>query len=129
MASAMRTYRKPGFDVMKDFVHVGRIGISDLTVVTSPGSGITSMAELVARGRKEPGKLMFASGGIGSPAPIVQRVAGTLQAVLARAEFKAQLDALGGAVAWLGPKDYTEALRAEMAHTDKLMAAAKLAAQ
>ena len=38
MAMSMRIYKKPGFDVMKDFVHVGRIGTSDLTVVTSPGT-------------------------------------------------------------------------------------------
>jgi tripartite-type tricarboxylate transporter receptor subunit TctC len=68
MAMSMRTYKKPGFDVMKDFVHVGRIGTSDLTVVTSPGTGITSMQELIARARKKPGGLMYASGGIGSPA-------------------------------------------------------------
>lgn len=226
MASAMRTYRKPGFDAMKDFVHVGRIGTSDLTVVSYPGSGIASMADLIARGRKEPGRLMFASGGIGSPAhmgaelmletagidathvpfkgapesvtavisrqvdfslaitsvalphiqsgklvplavtapkrndhlptvptltesgvpvtlvsfgglslptgtpaPIVKRVADALQAALAKPELKAQIDALGGAVAWLGPKEYTEAMRAEIAQTGKLMAAAKLEAQ
>ncbi|MBL8350348.1 MAG: tripartite tricarboxylate transporter substrate binding protein [Burkholderiaceae bacterium] len=68
MAASMRMYRKPGFDAMKDFVHVGRIGSSDLTVVTSPGSGIASMAQLVERARKQPGALMYASGGIGSPA-------------------------------------------------------------
>ena len=36
MAAAMRMHRKPGFDVMKDFVHVGRIALSDLTVVVPP---------------------------------------------------------------------------------------------
>lgn len=68
MAASMRMYRKPGFDAMKDFVHVGRIGSSDLAVVTSPDSGITSMAQLVERARRQPGALMYASGGIGSPA-------------------------------------------------------------
>ena len=68
MATSMRMYKKPGFDVMKDFVHVGRIGVSALSVVTSPDSGIGSMRELVERARKNPGRMMFASGGIGSPA-------------------------------------------------------------
>lgn len=68
MAMSMRTYRKPGYDVMKDFVHVGRIGTSDLTVVTNPESGIKSMRDLIERGRRKPGGLMYASGGIGSPA-------------------------------------------------------------
>lgn len=68
MASSMRMYKKPGFDVMKDFVHVGRIAISDLTVVAHPDSGIKSIKDLVERARKEPDKLSYASGGIGSPA-------------------------------------------------------------
>jgi tripartite-type tricarboxylate transporter receptor subunit TctC len=68
MATSMRMYKNPGFDAMKDFLHVGRIGISALTVVTNPGSGIGSMRDLVERARKNPGAMMFASGGIGSPA-------------------------------------------------------------
>lgn len=68
MASNMRMYKKPGFDVMKDFTHVGRIAISDLTVVVSPDSGIKTIKELMDRAKKEPGKLSYASGGMGSPA-------------------------------------------------------------
>ena len=68
MASSMRMYKKPGFDVLKDFTHVGRIAISDLTVVTHPDSGVKSIKDLMERARKEPGKLSYASGGVGSPA-------------------------------------------------------------
>lgn len=68
MASNMRMYKKPGFDVMKDFTHVGRIAISDLTVVVSPDSGIKTIKELMDRAKNEPGKLSYASGGVGSPA-------------------------------------------------------------
>ena len=68
MASAMRMYRKPGFDAMKDFVHIGRIGLSDLTVVTAADGGMKSLRELLDYGRKNPDKLSFGSGGIGSPA-------------------------------------------------------------
>lgn len=68
MASSMRMYKKPGFDVIKDFTHVGRIAISDLTVVTHPDSGLKSIKDLMERARKEPGKLSYASGGVGSPA-------------------------------------------------------------
>ncbi len=68
MASNMRMYKKPGFDVMKDFTHVGRIAISDLTVVVSPDSGIKTIKDLMDRAKKEPGKLSYASGGVGSPA-------------------------------------------------------------
>jgi tripartite-type tricarboxylate transporter receptor subunit TctC len=68
MASSMRMYRKPGFDALKDFVHIGRMGTSELTVVTSPETGIKSLQDLLERARKSPGKLSYASGGIGSPA-------------------------------------------------------------
>jgi tripartite-type tricarboxylate transporter receptor subunit TctC len=68
MSTSMRMYRKPGFDVMKDFTHVGRIAQSDVLLVVSAESGITSLKQLVERGRLNPGKLAFASGGVGSPA-------------------------------------------------------------
>lgn len=68
MATSMRVYKRPGYDVMKDFIHIGRIGTSDLTMVTSPSSGIASLGDLLARARKAPGEVMFASGGVGSPA-------------------------------------------------------------
>ncbi|MBL8334582.1 MAG: tripartite tricarboxylate transporter substrate binding protein [Rubrivivax sp.] len=68
MAAAMRMHRKPGFDVMKDFVHIGRIAYSDLTVVAPVDAGTPTLQALLDKARRQPGKLMFASGGIGSPA-------------------------------------------------------------
>lgn len=68
MAAGMVLYRKPGYDMLKDFTHLGRIGISDLTLVTHPDSGMKTVQDLVERARRNPGKLSYASGGIGSPA-------------------------------------------------------------
>ncbi len=68
MSTNMRMYKQPGFDVLKDFIHVGRIGVSELVVVTHPQSGITSMKDLIAQAKKSPGKFSFASGGVGTPA-------------------------------------------------------------
>lgn len=68
MATNMRMYRKPGYDVMKDFIHVGGITRSDVVLVVAADSGIQSAKELVERARKEPGKLSYASGGVGTPA-------------------------------------------------------------
>ena len=68
MATNMRMYRKPGFDVMKDFIHVGGITRSDVVLVVSADSGIQTAKELIERVRKEPGKLAYASGGVGTPA-------------------------------------------------------------
>ncbi|HEU0202227.1 MAG TPA: tripartite tricarboxylate transporter substrate binding protein [Burkholderiaceae bacterium] len=68
MATSMRMYRKPGYDVFNDFTHVGRIAKSDVLLVVNPESGIETAKELVDRARKNPGKLNFASGGVGTPA-------------------------------------------------------------
>lgn len=68
MAAAMAMHRKPGFDAMKDFVHVSRIGYSDVLLVVNPESGIRSVKDLIDRARREPGKLNFGSGGVGTPA-------------------------------------------------------------
>lgn len=226
MATNMRMYRKPGFDALKDFIHVGRIAISDLLVVVHADSGITSLKDLMERARKAPGKLTWGSGGIGSPAhmggelllntagadalhvpykgasesanavmgrqvdfaltissvsmphinggkmvplavsgpqrnprlpnvptlaeagiavtlvsfgglsvpagtpaPIVRRIADALDAALAQPEVRRRLEANGGMVAPAGSEAYTEALRAEIAQTDKMMKLAKLEPQ
>jgi len=68
MATSMRMYRKPGFDVFKDFTHVGRITQSDVVLVVNADSGIKSLNDLIERARKQPGKLSYASGGVGTPA-------------------------------------------------------------
>lgn len=68
MATNMRMYRKPGYDVMKDFIHVGGITRSDVVLVVAADSGIDSAKELIERARKQPGKLAYASGGVGTPA-------------------------------------------------------------
>ena len=68
MATNMRMYRKPGYDVMKDFIHVGGITRSDVVLVVAADAGIHSARELIERARRQPGKLSYASGGVGTPA-------------------------------------------------------------
>ncbi|MDM0029525.1 Bug family tripartite tricarboxylate transporter substrate binding protein [Variovorax saccharolyticus] len=68
MATNMRMYRKPGFDVMKDFIHVGGITRSDVVLVVAADSGIDSTKDLLQRMREQPDKLSYASGGVGTPA-------------------------------------------------------------
>jgi tripartite-type tricarboxylate transporter receptor subunit TctC len=67
MAANVRMYQNPGYDVMKDFRHVMRLTTSDVLLVVNPASGIGTLQELVARARAEPGKLDYASGGVGTP--------------------------------------------------------------
>lgn len=99
MAAAMRMHKKPGFDVMKDFNHIGRIANSDLAVVVNPQAGIANLAALLERARKEPGKLMFASGGIGSPAHLgAELMLATAQADATHVPFKGATESVNAVI-------------------------------
>lgn len=68
MATNMRMYKSPGFDVFKDFIHVSRIATSDMILVVRGDSDIRSVKDLIEKARKNPGKLNYGSGGNGTPA-------------------------------------------------------------
>lgn len=67
MAANMRMYANPGYDAVKDFHHITRLTTSDILLIVHPSSGIDTVRELVARARANPGKLDYASGGVGTP--------------------------------------------------------------
>ena len=59
-------YHNVGYDPRKDFAPVGLIATSALVVLTHPAVQATSIVELIALARREPGKLNYASAGVGS---------------------------------------------------------------
>jgi tripartite-type tricarboxylate transporter receptor subunit TctC len=59
-------YQNVGYDPRKDFAPVGLIGTSALVVLVNPNLPAHSIAELIALAKKEPGKLNYASAGVGS---------------------------------------------------------------
>lgn len=61
---------EPGvkFDPMKDFTHITRTTTSPSILVVGASSPYKTAEQLVAAARREPGKLYFASGGVGSAA-------------------------------------------------------------
>lgn len=64
---ATRFFRKDvTLDVCKDFVPVNTVHESPMVLVASPTLGVKSVAELIEHARRNPGKLTFASAGIGS---------------------------------------------------------------
>lgn len=67
MAANMRMYRNPGYDALKDFRHVMRLTSSDCTLVVAADSAFQSLNDLMAAARAQPGKLDYASGGVGTP--------------------------------------------------------------
>jgi tripartite-type tricarboxylate transporter receptor subunit TctC len=56
------------YDPEKDFRPIANIARSDNGLFVNPGLGVSSVAELVALAKKQPGRLTFSSAGIGSPA-------------------------------------------------------------
>ena len=59
-------YTKLNYDVARDFVPVALICTAPNVMVASPGTPAKSVAEFVAYAKANPGKLNYASGGIGS---------------------------------------------------------------
>jgi tripartite-type tricarboxylate transporter receptor subunit TctC len=57
--------RKSGYE-MKDFAPVAFLGASPNVILTRPASGITDVKDLIAKAKAEPGKITYASPGIGS---------------------------------------------------------------
>lgn len=55
------------FKLMTDFVPIAPINSSDLVLVTRPGLGVTTVADLIAKAKAAPGQLSFASSGPGTP--------------------------------------------------------------
>jgi tripartite-type tricarboxylate transporter receptor subunit TctC len=59
-------YANVGYDPRKDFAPVGLIGTSAMIVLVHPSVPAKSIPELIALAKKEPGKLNYASAGVGS---------------------------------------------------------------
>ena len=58
--------RKVPYDLVKDFEPVAYLGASPNVILTNSKSGITSIGDLIAKAKANPGKLNFGSPGVGS---------------------------------------------------------------
>ena len=67
-------YRKLNYNFIRDIVPVASIDLLPLVMEVTPGFPATSVAEFIAYAKANPGKINFASGGVGSS----QHVAGEL---------------------------------------------------
>ncbi len=56
------------YDGLRDLRPVALMGMSDHVLVTHPGSGLKTLADLIAGAKKQPGKLSYASFGAGTSA-------------------------------------------------------------
>ena len=57
---------KVAYDPLKDFAPIAYLGAAPNAIITRPASGITSVADLVAKAKANPGKITYASPGLGS---------------------------------------------------------------
>ena len=59
----MTLYRKPGYDIVKDFAPVSRLTVAPNILVVHPSIPARTLQELIALARKNPGQLIYASAG------------------------------------------------------------------
>ena len=96
-------HEKLPYDIVGDFAHISAIGEGAQWLVTRSDSGLGTLADVVARAKREPGKLSWASSGAGSSGhlllELLQRAAGIqLIHVPYKGGAPALNDALGGVV-------------------------------
>jgi len=96
-------FAKKPFKLMTDFAPVAPINTSDLVLVVNPKLKVSSLAELIALAKKQPGDLTFASSGPGTP----YHMAGELFKQMAHIDVlhvpykgssSARIDVIGGQV-------------------------------
>jgi tripartite-type tricarboxylate transporter receptor subunit TctC len=96
-------FENAGWDPIRDFAPIGMITRGPQVLAINPKLGPRTLAELVARAKREPGKLTYASTGFGSinhiAGEMLQKLAGiTLTHVPYRGAGPGVLDMIGGAV-------------------------------
>jgi tripartite-type tricarboxylate transporter receptor subunit TctC len=64
--SAVALYKTLPYDPVHDFIPVAMFGVQPSVLIASPSRGWTSLADLIAAAKANPGVLNFASAGLGS---------------------------------------------------------------
>lgn len=103
MAVNQTLYRKLAYDPLKDLTGISLIAKVPLVFLATPASGIGSIADLVKRAKAEPGRLNYASAGIGGTqhlsAEMLKAATGTfITHIPYRGSGPAQADFLGNQV-------------------------------
>ncbi|WP_052402670.1 Bug family tripartite tricarboxylate transporter substrate binding protein [Muricoccus aerilatus] len=107
-------YSNLPYDPARDFTYIAPVSDTPFVLVVSPKSGITSLADFVARAKTQPGRLTFSSAGIGNSTHLATEMladrtgiqlthvpyAGTTQALTAvmTGEVDAMISVLGNAL-------------------------------
>jgi tripartite-type tricarboxylate transporter receptor subunit TctC len=96
-------YAKTGFDVLRDFAPVTKLGDAGVLVVAHPSVPANNLRELIALAKAQPGTLSYGSAGTGSSAHLAcemlsQRTGTNLVHVPYKGGGQAIADAVGGQI-------------------------------
>ncbi|MDQ6882308.1 MAG: tripartite tricarboxylate transporter substrate-binding protein, partial [Pseudomonadota bacterium] len=64
-------FSNKSFDLMRDFVPIAPINYSDLVLVTRPGLGANSIADLLKMAKAKPGALTYATAGVAASSHVL----------------------------------------------------------
>jgi tripartite-type tricarboxylate transporter receptor subunit TctC len=70
LASAAALHEKLPYDSVNDLIPVASLGQQILVVISSPGKGYKTLADLIAAAKAKPGALNYSSAGVGSASHI-----------------------------------------------------------
>jgi tripartite-type tricarboxylate transporter receptor subunit TctC len=67
-------YRKLNYDLVQDFAPVTQLASIPFVLAVNPGTGFTSIKDLIARAKAKPGELAYASSGSGGPSHLAMEL-------------------------------------------------------
>ncbi|HEV2007328.1 MAG TPA: tripartite tricarboxylate transporter substrate binding protein [Burkholderiales bacterium] len=98
---SMSLYDKLPFDAVKDFTPVSLVALTPSVLVVHPSLPVRSVKDLIALAKKQPGKLNFASGGVGNTMHLAAELLDTMAGIrMTHVPYKgagpAIVDVIGG---------------------------------
>jgi len=64
-------YRNIGYDPLKGFSPIARIGVTSNLMIATPSFNVKTVADIIAYAKANPGKLNYASAGVGTPPHLI----------------------------------------------------------
>jgi tripartite-type tricarboxylate transporter receptor subunit TctC len=71
-------YGERAVNPLRDFTPVGKLATSPIIIVANPSAHIDTLADLIARARREPCRLAYSTPGVGSPTHVAAELLSTL---------------------------------------------------
>jgi tripartite-type tricarboxylate transporter receptor subunit TctC len=111
-------YKEMRYDTMRDFVNLALLGGGPNVLITSPESGWKALPDFVAAAKASPGKLNFASAGVGSGTHFnLEKLKIATGIDVQHVPYKGTPDAMGDTIATRGCC-YWAPLNAALAHVN-----------